>query len=81
MYTYPVYVNLTLAGDEETVNAARRRAEQLGTSLNQLIRNYLEELAGRSDRDRRADEFIQLSRHSPGDSRGWKFNREELHQR
>jgi hypothetical protein len=31
--------------------------------------------------ERTAAEFEKLSRASQGNSRGWKFNREELHQR
>jgi ethanolamine ammonia-lyase small subunit len=31
--------------------------------------------------DEPVDEFERLSRESKGDSRGWKFNREEIHER
>jgi hypothetical protein len=60
---------------------ARSRAEALGTSVNQLVRDYLEQFAGKSDSTAVADEFERLSHASQGDSRGWKFNRDELHQR
>ena len=53
----------------------------MGTSVNQLVREYLEQLSGKSDPERDADEFERLSRASRGNSRGWKFNREELHER
>jgi hypothetical protein len=76
-----VFVNITLSIDDEVVRKARRRAEALGTSVNQLVREYLERLAGKTDPDADAKEFEKLSRASRGDSRGWKFNREELHQR
>ena len=49
-------------------------AEALGTSVEELVREYL---AGLAD----ADEFERLSDLAHGDSRGWKFNREELHER
>jgi hypothetical protein len=76
-----VYVNVTLSIDDEVIHRARRRAEALGTSVNQLVREYLELLAGKSDPNEDAAEFERLSRLAQGDSREWKFNREELHER
>ena len=49
------------------------------SSVNQLVREYLEQLAGKSDPNEAAEPFSQLSRISQGDSRGWKFDRGELH--
>ena len=74
-------MNLTLSIDEEVIQAARRRAEVMGTSVNQLVREYIEQLAGKTDPQADAAEFERLSRIAHGDSRGWKFNREELHER
>jgi hypothetical protein len=74
-------MNVTLSVDDEIVVRARRRAEALGTSVNQLVREYLEQLAGKSDPNQDAAEFERLSKLANGDSRGWKFNREELHER
>jgi hypothetical protein len=79
--TYYVYMNVTLSIEDEIILQARRRAEALGTSVNQLVREYLEQLAGKSDPNEDAAEFERLSKLSNGDSRGWKFNREELHER
>jgi hypothetical protein len=53
----------------------------MGTSVNQLVRQYLEQLVGKSDSNADAAEFERLSAASQGDSGGWKFNREELHER
>ena len=53
----------------------------MGTSVNQLVREYLEQFAGRTDPKVDAAEFERLSRMAKGNSRGWKFSREELHQR
>jgi len=69
-------MNLTLSVDAEVIRRARRRAEALGTSVNQLVREYLEQLAGNTDPNEDAAEFERLSRLAQGDSRGWKFNRE-----
>jgi hypothetical protein len=77
--TYYGYMNVTLSVDDGIVLRARRRAEALGKSVNQLVREYLEQLAGKSDPNEDAAEFERLSKLANGDSRGWKFNREELH--
>jgi hypothetical protein len=74
-------MNLTLSVDDEIVEAARRHAEALGTSVNQLVREFLERLAGKSDLETAAAEFREISRNPQGNSRGWKFNREEIHER
>jgi hypothetical protein len=74
-------VNLTLSVDDEVVEAARQRAKVLGSSVNQLVREYLEQLAGKTDPDADAAEFERLSRLAKGNSRGWKFDRDELHER
>ncbi len=79
--TYYVYMNITLSVDDEVIRRARQKAEVLGTSVNQLVRDYLEQLTGTSDRVANAEEFARLSRLSHGNSRGWKFNREEIHER
>jgi hypothetical protein len=46
-----------------------------------LVREYLEQFAGKHDHAGDASEFERISRMSRGNSRGWKFNREELHRR
>jgi hypothetical protein len=74
-------VNLTLSIDDELLQQARRRAEALGTSVNQLIRDYLEQFAGKRDPAAVAAELRRLSLMARGNSRGWKFNRAEIHQR
>ncbi|MGA9644081.1 MAG: DUF6364 family protein [Terriglobales bacterium] len=79
MYTYTVSVNLTLSVDERVVAKARSKANALGKSLNQLIRDYLQNLAGGDDPERSIAEFKELS--GRGHSRGWRFNRDEIHER
>jgi antitoxin component of RelBE/YafQ-DinJ toxin-antitoxin module len=74
-------MNVRLSVDEEVLQKARRRAEALGTSLNQLVRDYLEQLAGNTDPHADAAEFERLSRLAKAISREWKFDREELHSR
>lgn len=74
-------MNLTLSVDDETLQKARRRADAMGKSVNQLVREYLEHLAGKSDREALLQEFREMSKHPTGDPKGWKFNREEIHER
>ena len=74
-------VNVTFSVDKDLIREARHRAEAMGKSLNQLIREYIEQLAGKRDPEEAAAEFERLFRESPGDSKGWKFNREEIHER
>ncbi|MGA7572767.1 MAG: DUF6364 family protein [Terriglobales bacterium] len=79
MRTYTVQMNITLSVDEKTVARARKRAEAMGTSLNQVIRDYLQKLAGGDDAERSIEEFERLS--GTGHSKGWKFDRDEIHKR
>jgi Family of unknown function (DUF6364) len=75
MRTYTVVVNVTLSIDEQLVSRARKKAEALGKSLNQLIRDYLQKLAGGDDPER-SIEFNRLS--GRGHSRSWRCNRNEI---
>lgn len=77
-------VNLTLAVDERTVERAREIARQQGTSLNALIREYIELLANQVTGDELLREFQEMwadiDRSPGGSSRGYKFDREELYE-
>ncbi len=72
-------MNVTLSIDEQLVSRARKKAEALGKSLNQMIRDYLQTVAGGDDAERSIEEFKRLS--GQGNSRGWRFNRDEIHER
>jgi hypothetical protein len=72
-------MNVTLSIDEQLVARARKKADALGKSLNQLIRDYLQKLAGGDDPEQNIKEFKKLS--GRGHSRGWRFNRNEIHER
>jgi hypothetical protein len=73
------YMNITLSVDEQLVQRARKRAETLGKSLNQMVRDYLQKLAGSDDPEDSIAEFRRLS--GQGHSRGWRFDRNEIHRR
>jgi len=79
VHTYTAFMNVTLSIDDQLVNRARKKAEALGKSLNQMIRDYLQTIAGGDDPERSIDEFKRLS--GQGHSRGWRFNRDEIHER
>jgi hypothetical protein len=74
-------MNLTLAVEERLVKRARKKAEAMGKSLNQLVREYLERLVGGDDAERDVEELRRLSEASRGRSRGWRFDRDEVHER
>jgi len=54
-------MNVTLSVDEQVVERARKKAEAMGKSLNQVIRDYLQNLAGGDDPERSIEEFKRLS--------------------
>jgi len=72
-------MNITLSLDEQLASRARKKAESLGKSLNQMIRDYLKSVAGGDDPERSIEEFKRLS--GRGHSRGWHFDRDEIHER
>lgn len=75
-------MNLTLSVDEQTVERARDVARVMGKSLNQLVREYLEQLANRDQIERDIAEFRALSEQHEGKSKeGWTWNREEIYDR
>lgn len=74
-------MNVTLSIDEETLARARELATRRGTSLNQMIRDYLEEVASDLSSDEILRELNVLWENSSGDSGGRRWTREELHER
>lgn len=74
-------MNLTLSLDERLLAEARKVAAAMGKSVNQLVREYLERLATRSPVEEEIAEMRRLSVESGGHSRGWRFDRDEIHAR
>lgn len=79
--THSVPMNLTLSVDPRVVEEARRTARSLGKSLDQLVREYLEQLARSSSVEEEIEELRHLSAASGGRSRGGPPDRDELHER
>lgn len=74
-------MNITLAIDEKVAERAREAAKAMGKSLNQAVREYLERLAGEAQRAEKAEAYERSALQSPGRLNGWRFNRDELHDR
>lgn len=72
--------NITLSADEGLIEAARARAREERTTLNEQFRRWLEEYAGRRQRTERAmtalDEIRRYAYHD-----GAKFTRDEMNER
>ncbi len=73
--------NLTLSVDEKAAERAREAALAMGTSLNQLLREQIDRLAGKEQRAREHDAFEARCRASKGRLKGWKFDREDANAR
>ncbi len=74
-------MNITLSIDERIAEQARKAALAMGKSLNQAVRDYLEQLAGGQHLDAQLQAFEQSALHTPGRLDGWKFDREEANRR
>ncbi len=74
-------MNLTLSVDDRLIKEAREVARSMGKSVNQLVREYLEQITGRDEAERDLEELRRLSLESGGRSKGWKFDRDEIHER
>lgn len=72
--------NITLALDEETLEAGRAYAQRHKTTLNALVRELLVKTV-MADREAAVQEMFRLMDAYPGDSRGQRWTREDLHVR
>jgi hypothetical protein len=72
--------NVTLALDEETLEAGRSYAQRHQTTLNALVRELLVKTVV-ADREAAVREMFRLMDAHPGDSSGQRWTREELYGR
>ncbi len=72
--------NITLALDEETLEAGRAYARRHRTTLNGLIRELLVKTAV-PDRQAAVREMFRLMDANPGNSHGHRWTRDELYAR
>lgn len=68
-YTDPVS-NLTLSIDDEVLKKARIRAIEQGTSVNAVVRGYLESYAGIGEQRAALTDFVALATNSDSGSAG-----------
>ena len=71
-------MNITLAVDEKIAREAREAARSMGKSLNQVVREHLEALAG-SERTRLEVQELRDTA-GTGDSRGHRFGRDAAYE-
>lgn len=74
--------NVTLAIDAQLLISARKLALEHGTSVNKLIREYLQRLVNEADNAHaEADAWISHAMAHEGNSHGDRWTREELNER
>jgi plasmid stability protein len=74
--------NLTIVVEDEVLKRARIRAMEQGTSVNALLREYLESFSGTASERRQASrDLVERSRAATSKRGGRRWTREELHDR
>ena len=74
--------NLTLAIDDEVLRRARIRALEQGTSVNALLREYLDAFSGvRAERIQAVEAFLRIMRESGARMGEKTWTRDDLHDR
>lgn len=73
--------NLTITLSDDLLKKARIRALEQGTSVNALIREFLEDYAGvESARQQAVSDLLRLARESRARRGGRRWTRDELHE-
>lgn len=80
-YTDPV-ANLTLSIDDELLQRARIRALHEGTSVNAVVREYLDAYANTDARQAAIRRFLEIADHSDAgsDGTGRTWRRDDLYE-
>jgi plasmid stability protein len=74
--------NLTIVVDSDILKRARLRATEQGTSVNAVVRDYLEQYAGAGSAQAQAlDRLLALSDRSKAKRGRRTWTRDELHER
>jgi len=74
--------NLTITLDDQVLKRARIRALEQGTSVNALVRDYLEAYSGaKAVRDGAVKHLLDLSLNAKSRRGGRRWTRDELHER
>lgn len=72
-------MNLTLSIQDEILEKAREAAKAQGKSVNQLVREYLQQFSAQAEIEQSLQDFRSTSQ--KGHAKGWKFSRDELYER
>ena len=72
---------LTIRVDDDLLLRARLRASQEGTSINAIVREFLESYAGKSGQVEAVNEFLRIARENRASSgpEGRTWRREDLY--
>ncbi len=73
-------MNLTISVDDRVLERARRLARERGTSVQELLREYLMKLVGESSGEQAAAELLELMDKHGGHSGGRRFRREDAYE-
>ena len=73
-------MNVTISLEEELVKTVREIARRRDTTLNELIRSYLEQIAGKLPVETQLAELQALWEQYPGRSGGVKIKRDDAYQ-
>lgn len=74
--------NLTITIDDQLLRRARVRAARLGTSVNAVLREYMQSWAGEEDeRSRAITSLLKRSSRARSARGGRRWTRESLHER
>jgi len=71
--------NLTLAIDDQLLEKTRRRAAEMGTSVNQMVRDHFQAVVGEDNLEADIALFRQTSGLGKPDP-DYRFNREEMYE-
>jgi hypothetical protein len=69
--------NLTLSIEDQLLEKTRKRAAEMGTTVNQMTRDHFQSVVGEEDIEGWIEEFLSLT--GNGHSGGEKFDREEIY--
>ncbi|MBC8345212.1 MAG: hypothetical protein ISR82_08375 [Candidatus Marinimicrobia bacterium] len=72
-------MNITLSADSDLVRKARKYAQDHDTSLNKMVRKFLQSVVDQPHSKNDVDYFLNSVERIQGNSKGNKWNREELY--
>lgn len=73
-------MNITLSAKASLINKAREYATKHGTTLNALVRRFLEKIVDQEKSDTGLKRFLQLAENYSGDSHGWAWDRNDIYE-